>query len=278
MTSAWWRLTITADPAILDTIAATVVAATGQGVEELRRGVVATVLDSEEQARELAGSLEQHFSLEAVSVERCAAVDWLTHWRDGIITRAFGRLVLTPSWLPATPVDDQVVVTIDPESAFGSGEHGSTRGALALVERHLRPGDRVLDLGSGSGILSIAAAKLGARRAVGIDVDPEAIAVADANARKNSVDGAAVFLLGGAGELAPLVAPAEVICSNILRSVNTLLLPVVCRSLADRGTAIFAGMEVPERGLFLPVLESHDLEPVDELDDAGWWSVAARRR
>lgn len=278
MTSAWWRLTITADPAILDTIAATVVAATGQGVEELRRGVVATVLDSERHARELAVSLEQHFSLEAVSVERCAAVDWLTHWRDGIITRTFGRLVLTPSWLPATPVADQVVVTIDPESAFGSGEHGSTRGALALVERHLRPGDRVLDLGSGSGILSIAAAKLGARRAVGIDVDPEAIAVADANARKNSVAGAAIFLLGGAGELAPLVAPAEVICSNILRSVNTLLLPVVCRSLADRGTAIFAGMEVPERGLFLPVLESHDLEPVDELDDAGWWSVAARRR
>ena len=269
---------ITADPEIVDAIAATVIAATGQGVEELRRGTLAMVLDSEPHARELAESIRTHFSLDGVSIEPCDAVDWLTHWRDGIATRSFGRLVLTPSWLPVTPSGGQVVVSIDPESAFGSGEHGSTRGALALLERHLHPGDRVLDLGSGSGILSIAAVKLGARRAVGIEVDAEAMPVAEANARRNSVAGAASFLNGGAAELAPLVAPAEVVCSNILRSVNTLLLPVVRDALVGRGTAIFAGMEVPERSLFLPVLDAHDLEVVDDVDDAGWWSVAARRR
>ena len=84
-----------------------------------------------------------------------------------------------------TPRDDQVVVSIDPESAFGSGEHGSTRGALALLERRIAAGDRVLDLGSGSGILAIAAVELGARSAIGIEVDADALPIAEANARKN---------------------------------------------------------------------------------------------
>ena len=74
------------------------------------------------------------------------------------------------------------MVVLDPETAFGSGEHGSTRAALALLERQLRPGDRVLDLGSGSGILAIAAVKLGAARAIGIEIDAEANVVAVRNA------------------------------------------------------------------------------------------------
>ena len=83
-----------------------------------------------------------------------------------------------------------VVVLMDPENAFGSGEHGSTRAALTLLEALLRPGDRVLDLGSGSGILAIAAARLGAGRAVGVEVDAEANTVAVRNAERNGVAGA----------------------------------------------------------------------------------------
>ena len=76
---------------------------------------------------------------------------------------------------------------LDPETAFGSGEHGSTRAALTLLERHLVPGHRVLDLGSGSGILAIAAVKLGAAMAIGIENDAEANEVARRNAERNGV-------------------------------------------------------------------------------------------
>lgn len=278
MTQVWWRVTITLPPEQSDAVAALVVAATGNGVEEPSAGVVCTTLDSTADAETLRRRVTAEFAAAAVSLHEVPVVDWATHWRDGIITRTFGRLVLTPSWLPVADPGERVVVTIDPESAFGSGEHGSTRGALTLLERTLRPGDRLLDLGSGSGILAIAAARLGARSAIGIEVDDEAIPIAEANATRNGVSPATTFLLGDAGELAPLAGPADIICSNILRSVNTLLLPSILRAAAPGATLIFAGMEEVEAELFRPVLAGNGLVVVDEVRDASWWSVAARRR
>ena len=278
MTDQWWRLTITSNPECSDSIAAIVVAVTGNGVEEPRAGTVCTTLESESDALALLQRLKNEFPSLDATLEATVRIDWSTHWRDGIVTRTFGRLILTPSWLPAGPAENQVVITIDPESAFGSGEHGSTRGALALLERHLRPGDAVLDLGSGSGILAIAAVKLGARSAIGIEVDDESMPIADDNAIKNQVQHTVTFLLGDAGELGPLAGPAEVICSNILRSVNTLLMPSILKSLAPGGVVIFAGMEENEAELFRPVLLEHHLDAIDEVRDGGWWSVAARAR
>jgi ribosomal protein L11 methyltransferase len=166
---------------------------------------------------------------------------------------------------------------LDPESAFGSGEHGSTRAALTLLERHLRPGDRVLDLGSGSGILAIAAAKLGAASAVGIENDAEANPVARRNAERNGVRAAVDFLEGDAGDLAPLLGPADLLLSNILRLVNTALLPAIVAALRPGGLAIFSGMEELEAPLFRPVLETAGLVLRDEVTDTGWWAVAAAR-
>ena len=278
MTAKWSRITITASPERIAAIAAALVEATGQGVEEPRAGVICTIVESDLAATSLATALRDRFAGIDVDIEATSPVDWSTHWRDGIVTRNFGRLVLTPSWLPVDPHDNLVVVSIDPESAFGSGEHGSTRGALALLERRLTERDRVLDLGSGSGILAIAAAKLGARSAIGIEVDADALPIADANAQKNGVAHAVTFLVGDAAQLAPLAGPAELICSNILRSVNTSLMPAILEALAPRGTIIFAGMEANEEPLFRPVVDDHMLDVVDEVHDAGWWSAAVRRR
>jgi ribosomal protein L11 methyltransferase len=203
-------------------------------------------------------------------------VDWTTRWREGLGARRFGRLTVVPSWLDQ-PAGDGPTVVLDPETAFGSGEHGSTRAALVLLERHLRAGDRVLDLGSGSGILAIAAAKLGAARAVGIENDAEANPVAWRNARRNAVEDAVEFLDGDAGDLAPLLGPADLLLSNILRSVNTALLPAIVSSLRPGGLAIFSGMERAEAPIFRPVLAAAGLSARDEVEDAGWWAVAAAR-
>ena len=247
-------------------------------MEEPSVGIVCTTLETERDAAALRQQLQARFAGLRVLIEPVQPVDWSTHWRDGITSRTFGRLVLTPSWLPVSPTANQVVVTLDPESAFGSGEHGSTRGALALLERHLQPRDLMLDLGSGSGILAIAAAKLGARAAVGIEVIDDDIPIAEANAVRNGVQHAVTFLAGDAGELAPLAGPAELVCSNILRSVNTILMPAILRSLTPNGIAIFAGMEENEAELFRPVLQAFDLDAIDEVRDGGWWSVAVRRQ
>ena len=202
-------------------------------------------------------------------------VDWSRRWREGLGPRAIGRLIVTPSW--AVPMESgPATVIMDPETAFGTGEHGSTRIALTLLDRYLKPGSRVLDLGSGSGILAIAAVKLGAARATGIELDPEVEPIAAANVARNGVDGRVSCLTGDAATLAPLLAPADLILSNILRAVNESLLPMILGCLDRGGIAIFAGMERPERPVFLAALESAGFVVVDEADDGEWWGVATR--
>jgi ribosomal protein L11 methyltransferase len=135
----------------------------------------------------------------------------------------------------------------------------------------------VLDLGSGSGILSIAAVALGAARAVGVEVDAESIPVAELNAERNRVAERVRFVLGDAADVAPLLAPVDLVLSNILRVVNIALLPEIHASLRPGGLAIFSGMEEPEEPLFLPQLSAAGFTVMDEARDAGWWAVAARR-
>jgi ribosomal protein L11 methyltransferase len=204
-------------------------------------------------------------------------VDWSTRWKDGLEPRRFGRLIVAPSWTDAKAGPGDVVVVIDPEMAFGTGEHGSTRAALTLMERYLLPGQSVLDLGSGSGILSIAAIRLGASRATGIEIDEDANAVATRNAAQNEVTASCTFLDGDAALLAPLLGPVDLLLSNILRTVNVTLLPAIRDALAPGGLAIFSGMEEGEAPLFRPVLTAAGFAIVDEVLDAAWWAVAARR-
>jgi ribosomal protein L11 methyltransferase len=108
--------------------------------------------------------------------------DWASEWRRGLEPRRVGPLWIRPSWHRTRGTPELV---LDPERAFGSGEHASTRLALILLLEALRPGDRVLDVGTGSGILALAALRAGARSALGLDVDPAACTTARRNARAN---------------------------------------------------------------------------------------------
>jgi len=273
----WWAIDVRPDPARREWTGAWLVARTGHAVEERDDGTLVTFAEDECAADALVAALAEESGVPVESSRRALeAVDWTTHWRDGLGARRFGRLRVVPSWLD-DPTRDEPTVVLDPENAFGSGEHGSTRAALALLERHVRPGDQVLDLGSGSGILAIAAVKLGAARAVGIENDAEANPVAWRNARRNGVGDRVEFLDGEAGDLAPLLGPADLLLSNILRTVNTALLPAIVAATRPGGRVIFSGMERAEAELFRPVLPAAGLSALDEVEDAGWWAVSAVR-
>jgi ribosomal protein L11 methyltransferase len=112
------------------------------------------------------------------------AQDWERSWREGLAPREVAGLWIRPSWCAPCAAPE---IVIDPQQAFGSGEHASTRLALALLLRSLRPGDRVLDVGSGSGILALAALRCGARGALGIDFDADACRNARENAQRNGL-------------------------------------------------------------------------------------------
>jgi ribosomal protein L11 methyltransferase len=274
----WWAIDVQITPARREWLSAWLVARTGQAVEEREDGTLITFAPDEGSADALIAELGEAAGEPAFAERRpVETVDWSIRWREGLGARRFGRLMVVPSWVAEPAGPRSATVVLDPETAFGSGEHGSTRAALTLLERLVRLGDRVLDLGSGSGILAIAAVKLGAARAVGIETDPEANVVAVRNACRNEVRDQVEFLDGDAGDLAPLLGPADLLLSNILRSVNAQLLPAIVRSLRPGGVAIFSGMEQAEAPLFRPLLAPAGLTVEHEQRDAGWWAVAARR-
>jgi ribosomal protein L11 methyltransferase len=274
---SWWAIDVRTAATRRDQLTAWLVARTGQAVEERDDGTLVTFAPDESAANALVNQLLHEVDDKAETRRRpLEPVDWSTRWRDGLAPRHFGKLTVVPSWLPQAAAPDPYTVVLDPETAFGSGEHGSTRVVLTLLEQLLRPGQLVLDLGSGSGILAIAAAKLGAARAVGIEIDPEANPVAERNAACNGVSSQVEFLEGDAGTLAPLVGPADVILSNILRIPNTALLPTITEASVPGGLAIFSGMEHAEAPEFRQSLRDARFTIVQETVDTGWWGVAAR--
>ncbi|HVD33958.1 MAG TPA: 50S ribosomal protein L11 methyltransferase [Gemmatimonadales bacterium] len=272
----WWAIDVRTSAGRRDSVGAWLVARTGQAVEERDDGTLVAFAADEEAVAALVEELGRAVDAPVViEPRRVESTDWSTRWREGLGPRKLGRLTIIPSWLPEASAPDPLTIVLDPETAFGSGEHGSTRAALTLLSRLLQPGDRVIDLGSGSGILAIAAIKLGAARAIGIEIDPEANEVAARNAARNGVSDRVEFLEGDAATLAPLVGPADVLLSNILRAVNTALLPVIVRALHPGGSAIFSGMEQPEAEEFRRTLTDAGFRLLQETLDAGWWGVAA---
>lgn len=168
-----------------------------------------------------------------------ADADWAHAWRAHYhVTRVSERIVVRPVWEAYTPAPGDVVIDMDPGMAFGTGTHETTALCLAALDELVRPGIRVADIGTGSGILAIAAAKLGAAWVDAVDIDPEAADAARRNAAANGVAGRVRVFLGDAGTLARAGAPPyDLIVMNIVADVIIRELPRLA-ALAGRGAVL----------------------------------------
>jgi ribosomal protein L11 methyltransferase len=186
----------------------------------------------------------QSLGFPAVTGPAVAAVadeDWAEAWRAHFAPFPVGRsLVIAPPW--ETPAaDGRAVLTIEPGRAFGTGQHGTTAACLELLETivaHDRPA-RAIDLGTGSGILAIAAARLGVRDVVAVDTDPDAVASASANVARNGLDGRVRCLVADAETLEVPAAP--LVLANLLAAAHHSLAPRYGRLVASGGTLIAGG-------------------------------------
>lgn len=173
--------------------------------------------------------------------------DWADVWRRGLAPRRItDRIVVTPSWCRPESGPDDLVIVVDPGMAFGTAEHASTRGCLRLLERCVRPGDRVADVGAGSGILSIGATLLGAADILALEGDPWAIDTARENIEANGASGVAHVkeIWADASTLPDLLGPREGIVANIEHGVLQGLLPGFARALPEGAWLVLGG--IPE--------------------------------
>ena len=199
--------------------------------------------------------------------------DWATAWKKYYHPIKVGqRLVVCPSWESYDKAKDEVVLVLDPGMAFGTGTHETTRLCLQLLESYVTPETMLLDIGCGSGILSVAALLLGAKNAVGVDIDETAVRVAKENAELNGVSETSSFLCGDLTE--KVAGSFDVICANIVADVIIRLSPVISQFLKKDGVFIASGIIAERADEVATVLTSEGLNVTTRTEQGGWAALA----
>jgi ribosomal protein L11 methyltransferase len=207
-----------------------------------------------------------------------AEEQWASAWKEHFhVTRIGGRFVIKPSWRDYHPQKNDVVIELDPGMAFGTGLHPTTQMCLLALEQYLRAGDRVLDLGTGSGILAIAAAKLGAAACLALDVDPVAVEAAHANVRANGAgdtvrveQGTLVHVSTSGFDLALVNILAKVIVELCGEGLGAVVRP--------GGLAVFAGLIDTQEAGVRTALEQVGFEVVERSQEKDWVGLVCRKR
>ena len=203
-------------------------------------------------------------------------LDWSALWREHFTTLRIGRLVVHPSWEPVEE-GEALAVSRDPGQAFGTGQHPTTRLCLAAIERECASGDVVLDLGTGSGVLALAAARLGASRVDALDSDPDAVEAARENARRNGLEGSVQVARGSLHPEHGAVELYDFVAANISSGVVCELLPALARALRPGGRVVLSGFMADRVAEVVAAARGAGLAGVAVEQDEEWCAVVARK-
>ena len=259
-----------------------------QQLEGLSR--IKLYLEDEDEAgltrlKALVSSLEERFGSLNMTVSPMADVNWEESWKDNYPPQEVGeRLVVLPYWRAEEDTAGRIPVILDPGLTFGTGAHPSTQMVMRTMEKTVKTGARCLDLGSGSGILSIAALRLGAKSAVGVDIDPKAEDIARENAAYNGFAAPEFVALTGNvtadKRLMQRLAGEEydVVLVNIVADVIIGLAPILPNFLTEKSTLICSGILDTRLPDVLAALEDAGLAVTQTLSQEDWRCVSAKRR
>lgn len=202
-----------------------------------------------------------------VRVSSLKEQDWANAWKDHFqVHKIGGRVVIRPPWREYEPKDDEVVIVLDPGMAFGTGLHPSTKLSMLGTEQVIKPGDTVLDVGTGSGILAIAAIKLGAAKADTVDVESVAVAATAENAERNGVSDRVTVQQGSVGQGEPFFG----------RQYDVVLANIIARVLIELSEAIVGHTRVDGSIVLAGIIESREHEVIDAFSHVGAEVVTRR--
>lgn len=203
--------------------------------------------------------------------------DWAESWKEHFWPERISKnIVVKPTWRSYDPSQNEIIIEIDPGMAFGTGTHPTTRLCIHMIEKYLKPGDSFLDVGTGSGILMIAASKLGAEKLFGIDNNEVAVEIAQKNLWLNNIEPHRFKVK--TGNLVEGVAERfDFVVANILMEVIVVLLDGIQRVLTERGLFICSGMIEGNTHLVVEKMKDVGLEIIETVTKDKWVAIVGRR-
>ena len=248
--------------------------------KDREHGLVHLYISPEENPAEALAFLQERCAEENLacefSRENCAEEDWINNWKKYFHPIPVGeKLLIRPTWEECPQPEGRTVLHLEPGLAFGTGTHETTRLCLELLERYLKPGMTLLDVGCGSGILSVAGLLLGAQSAVGVDIDPLAVKTARENARLNGVEECFQGICGNLTEQVNGVY--DLVVANIVADVILLLTKDIVRYCNPNTVYLMSGIIDSRVEEVRRALEPHFVL-AEEKQEKGWFALAAKRR
>lgn len=209
-----------------------------------------------------------------VEHEKMHEEDWANTWKQYYKPSKVGeKIVVKPIWEEYEAKDEELVVELDPGMAFGTGTHETTRMCIQSLERYVKEESTVFDVGCGSGILAIAAAKLGAKLAVGVDLDPVAVESSIENVGYNDLNNIEILH----GNLVEVIdGKADIVVANILAEIICILTDDVKRVLKDGGVFITSGIIHDRVDMVCEKLEATGFEVIEKNRDGEWNCIVAK--
>ncbi len=199
--------------------------------------------------------------------------DWSQKWKEKWdVTHVTDKIAVVPDWIDYKPKENEVIIKLEPGCAFGTGTHQTTQLCMKALEKYMNKGDKVADIGMGSGILSILAKKLGAASVYGCDTDDTVIEVAKENAKKNNVE--ATFELGTADKINDKF---DFVCANILHFVLAEIMGDLKNIMKTGAIISLSGILDEKKQMVIDAYEKENLELVEEIHQDQWTSFVVKR-
>lgn len=244
------------------------------------KAIVHVYISPEENPAEAVAFLTERYNAEGIwneiTTDGCKEEDWINNWKKYFKPIKVGnKLLIRPTWEEEYDAEGRAVLHLEPGLAFGTGTHETTRLCMELLEKYVEPNDEVLDMGCGSGILSVAALLLGAGRAVGVDIDPLAVKTAVDNAAINSVGDR---FTGICGDLTEKVSGRfNVVLANIVADVVIMLSKDAPKFMYDDTVYIISGIIDTREQDVLDAITGN-FEIIERRSEKGWVAMAAKQK
>ena len=231
------------------------------------------ILATERELMKSRGLTDEELGSWEITLDEKENQDWSTKWKEKwTITHVTDKIAVVPSWLEYEPKENEITITLDPGCAFGTGTHQTTQLCMKALEKYLKKGDSVADIGTGSGILSILAKKLGAGTVYGCDIDETVIDVCRKNAEVNGVE-EVFFELNTADKI---TEKYDFVCANILHFVLAEIMGDLKNITKPNGFISLSGILDEKKDMVLEAINRENLKIVDTISQDQWISYVVQ--